>query len=62
LTAFNIPVAVFPPIQTKLTTFEAAFATASDPNRGKVDVLNKNEARDSLKTDIRAFVKAYLGL
>jgi hypothetical protein len=60
LTAFNIPAGALTPIQTKLTAYETAFATASDPNRGKVDVLNKNEARDALKSDIRAFVKAYL--
>jgi hypothetical protein len=48
------------PLQAKLTAYQTAFNTASDPNRGKVDVLNKNEARDALKSDIRTFVKAYL--
>ncbi|MDR0561102.1 MAG: hypothetical protein LBG73_00240 [Spirochaetaceae bacterium] len=60
LTAFNIPAAALPPIQTELTNYETAFTAAIDPNRGKVDVLNKNESRDALKTDIRACVKAYL--
>ena len=48
------------PLQAKLAAYQTAFTTASDPNRGKVDILNKNEARDALKSDIRAFVKAYL--
>jgi hypothetical protein len=48
------------PIQTQLTAYETAFDRAQDPNRGKVDVLNKNEARDTLKSSIRTFVKAYL--
>jgi hypothetical protein len=37
-----------------------AFATAQNLNRGKVDVLNKNEARNALKSSIRTFVKAFL--
>jgi hypothetical protein len=54
LAAFNIPQGALPPIQAQLTAYEAAFETARNPNRGKVDVLNKNEARDALKSDIRA--------
>jgi hypothetical protein len=60
LAVFNIPVEALTPIQAQLTAFETAFNTAQNPNRGKVDVLNKNEARDALKLSIRAFVKAYL--
>jgi hypothetical protein len=60
LTAFNIPAEALTPIQTQVTAYETAFETAQNPNRGKVDVLNKNEARDALKSSLRAFVKAYL--
>ncbi|MDR0539267.1 MAG: hypothetical protein LBG74_02015 [Spirochaetaceae bacterium] len=60
LQAFNIPATAFTPVQLELTAYETAFEVAQNPNRGKVDVLNKNEARDALKADIRAFVKAFL--
>jgi hypothetical protein len=59
-TAFNIPASAVTPIQVQLTAYETAFETAQDPNRGKVDVLNKNEARDALKASLRTFIKAYL--
>jgi hypothetical protein len=60
LVVFNIPAEALTPIQTQLIAYETAFNTAQNPNRGKVDILNKNEARDALKSSIRAFVKAYL--
>jgi hypothetical protein len=60
LTNFNIPAGTLTPIQTQLTAYETAFEAAQNPNRGKVDVLSKNEARDALKSSIRKFVKAYL--
>jgi hypothetical protein len=60
LTVFNIPAEVLSPIQTRLTAYETAFNTAQNPNHGKVDVSNKNEARDALKSALRVFVKAYL--
>jgi hypothetical protein len=60
LTEFNIQQAALAPIQTELTAYETAFEAAQNPNRGKVDVLRKDEARDALKSSIRAFVKAYL--
>jgi hypothetical protein len=47
-------------LQPPLTAYEAAFQAAQSPNRGKVDVLTKNEARDALKSKIRVYVKAYL--
>jgi hypothetical protein len=47
-------------IQTLLTAYETAFEAAQNPNRGKVDVLNKDEARNVLKASLRTFVKAYL--
>jgi hypothetical protein len=58
--AFNVPQGALTPIQTQLAAYETAFEAAQNPNRGKVDVLNKNEARDALKTSLRTFVKAYL--
>ncbi|MDR0525976.1 MAG: hypothetical protein LBG90_08935 [Spirochaetaceae bacterium] len=60
LQSFNIPAEAFPPLQAELTAYSAAFSAAQNPNRGKVDVLNKNEARDALKGNLRTFVKAYL--
>jgi hypothetical protein len=60
LTTFNIPQTAFTPIQTLLTAYETAFEAVQNPNRGKVDVLNKDESRDALKAAQRTFVKAYL--
>jgi hypothetical protein len=60
LAAFNVPEAALTPVQTLLTAYETAFEAAQNPNRGKVDVLTKNEARDALKAALRTFVKAYL--
>jgi hypothetical protein len=41
-------------------TYGDAFHKSQDPNRGKADVLMKNETRDTLKKSMRQFVKAYL--
>jgi hypothetical protein len=60
LSAFNVPQDALTPIQAQLAAYETAYNTAQDPNRGKVDVLNKNKARDGLKASLRTFVKAYL--
>jgi hypothetical protein len=60
LTAFNVEQAALTPIQTLLTAYQTAYNQAEDPNRGKVDVLEKNEARDALKAALRTFIKAYL--
>ena len=46
VTAFNIQAGALAPIQGELAAYEAAFETAQNPNRGKVDVLTKNEARE----------------
>jgi hypothetical protein len=46
LTAFNVPETSLTPIQAQLTAYETAFEAAQDPNRGKVDVLTKNEAKE----------------
>lgn len=47
-------------LQAPLAAYETAFAAAQNPNRGRVDVLNKNESRDALKKELRIYVKAYL--
>ena len=60
VTAFNIPAGALTPIQGELAAYEAAFEAAQNPNRGKVDVLTKNEARDELKASLRGFTMAYL--
>jgi hypothetical protein len=60
LTDFNIPQTALTPIQTQLTAYETAFEAAQNPNRGKIDVLNKNEAKSALESSLRAFIKAYL--
>jgi hypothetical protein len=60
LTVFNIPQTAFTPIQGLLTAYEAAFNAAQNPNRGKVDVLNKNEAKEALTQSLRAFIKGFL--
>jgi hypothetical protein len=59
-TTWNIPSNAFQAIQMLLTDFEAAYHQAEQPNRGKVDVLRKNETRDAFKKELRTFVKAYL--
>ena len=40
--------------------FEAALAKASNPNRGKVDVLEKNEARKRLEKACRDYAQGFL--
>jgi hypothetical protein len=60
LTGFNIQEAALAPIQTLLAGYQTAYDRVENPNRGKVDVLAKNEARDALKAALRTFIKAYL--
>jgi phosphoribosylformylglycinamidine (FGAM) synthase PurS component len=43
-----------------LGIYETKLEAAQDPNRGKVDVLAKNESRDALEKAVRAYCKAYL--
>ncbi|MDR2193388.1 MAG: hypothetical protein LBP19_02835 [Treponema sp.] len=47
-------------LEALLTAYESAFAAAQNPNRGKLDVLRKNETRNALKKAVRLYVKAYL--
>jgi hypothetical protein len=60
LSAFNIQDAVFQPLLGLHTAFEAAYAKALDPNRGSVDVAEKNRARAAFEKALRDFVKAFL--
>jgi hypothetical protein len=43
-----------------LSDYEAAFMVVQLPNRGRVDVLAKNEARSALQRAVRVYVRAYL--
>jgi hypothetical protein len=49
-----------PPLESLLNAYQDALASAQSPNRGKVDVLTKNEARVALEAAVRPYVKAYL--
>ena len=60
LSNFNIPQKALTPIQGLLTAYETAFNAAQNPNRGKVDVLNKNETKEALIEALRTFIKGYL--
>jgi hypothetical protein len=48
------------PLGGLLGAYITALAAAKKPNRGRVDVLVKNEAKAALKKAIRIYVKAYL--
>jgi hypothetical protein len=60
LTNFGIDQAELTPIQAKLAAFVAAFTKAQEPNRGRVDITEKNDKQAELKSALRAFVKARL--
>jgi hypothetical protein len=60
LAAFNIPAGATAEIQPLLTAYDTAFQAAQNPNRGKIDVLTKNEAKEALISVLRTFIKAYL--
>jgi hypothetical protein len=51
-TAWNVPDPTAA-LKTPLDAYEAAFATALNPNRGKVDVLAKKDANRALKKSDR---------
>jgi hypothetical protein len=44
----------------RLKRYGAKFEAAQNPNRGKVDTLNKNESRAALEKAVRVYCKAYL--
>jgi hypothetical protein len=60
LSNFIIPQTAVTPIQGLLTAYETAFTAVQNPNRGKVDVLNKNETKEALTEVLRTFIKGYL--
>ncbi|MDR2120476.1 MAG: hypothetical protein LBP64_06345 [Tannerella sp.] len=60
LTAWGIDPDLVAPIETLYNIYSNAYTLAQDPNRGKVDVLSKNESRDALKAALRQFVKEHL--
>jgi hypothetical protein len=60
LEAWGIGEPVFGAIQTLCDKYSSAYSKAQESNRGKVDVLEKNETRDNLKQALRAFVKEHL--
>ena len=47
-------------IKALFDDFKAKLAKASDPNRGKVDVFVKNEARKTLEKEVRGYVQGFL--
>jgi hypothetical protein len=47
-------------LETLLGAYQAGYAAAQNPNRGKADVLKKNETRQALEAAVRVYVKAYL--
>jgi hypothetical protein len=60
VSAFKLDEGALTAVQTQLTAYETAFEAVQNPNRGKVDVLNKNETKTALESGLRAFIKAYL--
>jgi hypothetical protein len=60
LIAWGLSADILTPLEAKLDAYANAYGKAQDPNRGKVDVLLKNETRDSLKQSVRLFVKEHL--
>lgn len=56
---WNIP-SPQPPLESLLNTYQTALTVAQNPNRGKVDILTKNEARAALEAAVRPYIKAYL--
>jgi len=47
-------------VNVLLTEFEQTLQKAQEPNRGKVDVTNKNDARRALEKEIRTYVQGFL--
>jgi hypothetical protein len=59
-TAFGLDPRGFDDINALISAYEQAYETAEDPNRGKADVIAKNETRDALKKAVRQYVREYL--
>ena len=54
------PPAAFIAVDDLIEDFENKLAKAKDPNHGKVDVLEKNEARKRLEKECRTYVQGFL--
>jgi hypothetical protein len=57
---FRINPEILANVQTLLATFEEYYSISLNPNRGKVDVLNKTIARKALEKALRVFIKGYI--
>ncbi|MDR2807697.1 MAG: hypothetical protein LBB43_01670 [Spirochaetaceae bacterium] len=60
LTAFNISSEALQPVLALQIAFDAAYAKTLDPNKGSVDVAEKNRTRQDLTRVLRAFIKGFL--
>jgi hypothetical protein len=60
LSAFNIQDAAFQPLLGLNTAWEAAYTKSLEPNRGSLDVADKNRTRAALDKALRSFIKAFL--
>jgi hypothetical protein len=60
LDEFHVPQDQFTPLKGLHTAFDAAYAKALEPNRGPVDIADKNTARAALEKALRGFIKAFL--
>jgi hypothetical protein len=60
LTTFAIQPVVLDPLLVLQTEFETAYARALDPNKGSVDIAERNRARAAFEKALRAFIKAFL--
>jgi hypothetical protein len=47
-------------LDAPITAFETALAAYQSPNHGKVDTLNKNEAKDALVHALRTYIQGYI--
>ena len=47
-------------LDAEITAFETALAAYQSPNHGKVDTLNKNEAKTALVHILRTYVQGYI--
>ncbi|MDR1964972.1 MAG: hypothetical protein LBQ50_14470 [Planctomycetaceae bacterium] len=58
--AMKIPEESVVLLQQQYSAYSNTLTKAEFPNRGKLDVLEKNEARDVLKSSLRKFVQGFL--
>jgi hypothetical protein len=58
--AWLVPAELVSALQAQLTDFESKLAIAKSSNRGKVDVANKNAAKEILKHTARDVTKRFL--